>query len=113
MGGMALIVGALLGIVTMALHPTGHELMTPGRFESVSRLAVFVHALAIASAPLSFLGALVLVRRLHTSNVWAVSPLVTYGFRLLALMIAAAASMRHRAVRRGKCGTRCSNRITS
>jgi hypothetical protein len=92
LGGIALISGALVGIVTMAFHPTGHDLSAPGRFESVAKLAVFVHMLAVASAPISFLGALALVQRLQAPDRLAVSALVVYGFGLFALIIAAAAS---------------------
>jgi hypothetical protein len=89
MGGGALIAGALGMILTMSLHPTGHDLFEPGRYEPVARLAVAVHALAIATLPLSFLGALVLTRRLAMPI--GLGALVVYGISSLAGVVAAAA----------------------
>ena len=62
-GGVALVAGALGFLVTMALHPTGHDLVEPGAFERGALLAGWVHALAIASLPISFLGLSALARR--------------------------------------------------
>jgi len=92
LGGIALIAGALFGIVTMSLHPTGRDLAARESFQSVANLAIGVHALAIASAPLSFLGALALTQRLQAADRLAVSALVAYGFGLVAVIIAAAVS---------------------
>ena len=92
LGGIALIAGALFGIVTMSLHPTGHDLAARESFDAIANLAIGVHALAIASAPLSFLGALALTQRLQGADRIAVSALVAYGFGLVAVIIAAAVS---------------------
>jgi hypothetical protein len=92
LGGIALIAGAIGGIVTMVLHPTGHDLLTPERFASVAPLAVGVHALAIASLPFSFLGALALSRRTASPDRLALAALVVYGFALVSVMVAAAVS---------------------
>jgi hypothetical protein len=93
-GGIALVAGAVGGMVTMALHPTGRDLFTPGHFAPMASLATAVHALAIASLPVSFLGALALTRRLAAPDRLAVpaAALVVYGFALVAAMVAAAAS---------------------
>src|SRR5439155_4851688 len=48
LGGIALIAGAVGGLVTMSLHPTGHDLSAPGQFASAAFRAAAVHALAIA-----------------------------------------------------------------
>lgn len=88
MGGGALIAGALFLIVTMSLHPTGHELFEPGQFEPVARLSVAVHALAIASLPFSYFGLLVLSRRLGGAA--ALGALVSHGVGALAGTVAAA-----------------------
>jgi hypothetical protein len=87
MGGGALIAGALVLILVMSTHPTGHDLFEPGRYEPVARLSVAVHALAIASLPLSFLGALVVTRRLATPL--GLGALVAYGIASLAGVVAA------------------------
>lgn len=91
-GGLALIIAAIAGLTTMALHPTGHDLLAPGRFAALAMLGAAVHALAIASMPLSFLGALVLTRRLDAPDRLAVVALVVYGFAMVAGMAAAAVS---------------------
>lgn len=91
-GGIALIAGAIAGVVTMSLHPTGHQLLTPGRFAAVALLGAAVHTLAIASMPVSFLGAMALSRRLTALDRLSVAALVVYGFALAAGMMAAAVS---------------------
>lgn len=92
LGGVALIAGSVGGIVTMAMHPTGHELMSPGAFESVQRVNGIAHGLAIASTPLLFLGALVLSKRLASPDRSAALALVVYGLAGVAVIIAATAS---------------------
>ena len=91
-GGVALIAGTTLLIVTMAVHPTGHDLFVPGRFARAALIGVFAHALAIASLPLSFLGALALSRRLAGPDRLAISGLVVYAMALVAGLIAAVVS---------------------
>jgi hypothetical protein len=92
MGGIAFIAGATLGVIVMILHPTARDFATPGEFASGARLAVIVHAIAIASAPASFLGAIALTRRVDAPQRLGLSGLVVYGFGLVAMMIAASAS---------------------
>jgi hypothetical protein len=87
--GLALIAGSAAGIITMALHPTGHDLLVPGHLESVARMGVAVHSLALASLPVLFLGAWGLSRRVGTSDRIALSAMVTYTFALIAVMNAA------------------------
>jgi hypothetical protein len=88
--GIALIAGSLAGIITMALHPTGHDL-TPAQFESVATMLIAVHGLALASLPVSFLGAWGMTRRIATADRIAVSALVMYAMALVAVMNAAVA----------------------
>jgi hypothetical protein len=83
-GGIALIAGAVGFIITMALHPTGRELLAPGRLAPVSRMVVGVHALALVSLPIAFFGTLILSRRLD-----AVGALIAYAFASVAVMNAA------------------------
>ena len=87
-----MILGSVGGIVTMALHPTGHDLLASGAFDSVARLNVAVHALAIASVPATFFGALALSRRVATPDRLSIGALVVYGYAAVAVLIAAAAS---------------------
>jgi hypothetical protein len=90
--GIALIAGSIASIITMSLHPTGHDLLTPGRFQDMERLAKAVHALALLSLPIFFFGAYGLSRRLKANSQLALAALVTYGFALVAVMNAAVCS---------------------
>ena len=90
--GMALIAGMLGTIITMALHPTGHDLTTPGHSEAMSQLNVAVHSLALICLPILFLGAMGLTKRLNMPDRMALAGLVVYGFAEVAVMIAAVAS---------------------
>jgi hypothetical protein len=90
--GLALIAGSIGLIITMALHPTGHDLLAPGQFDRIARLIVAVHTLALASIPVMFLGALGLSRRLASPDKLSVCAVVAYGFASIAAMNAAAFS---------------------
>ena len=93
LGGIALIVGAVSGMITMSLHPVaGAHPITPGQFEKMAMLMIGVHVLAIAGVPFSFLGALALTRRLDSPGRIAMTGLVIYGLGLVAVMIAPAMS---------------------
>jgi hypothetical protein len=89
MGGLALLVGSLAGVVTMAQHPTAADLFAPGRLEEVTQRLVGVHVLALVSLPVLFLGALVLWRRLGAEDGFAIGGLVLYAFATVAVMNAA------------------------
>lgn len=93
LGGIALIIGAVSGLVTMSLHPvaSAHPL-TSAQFERLTGLMIGVHALAIAGIPFSFLGALALTRQLDSPGRLALGALVSYGLGLVAVMIAATMS---------------------
>ena len=93
LGGIALIIGAISGMVTMSLHPvTGGHPITPAQFEKLAALMIGVHVLAIAGIPFSFLGALALARRLDSPGRLALVGLVIYSLSLIAVMIAPAIS---------------------
>jgi hypothetical protein len=88
--GSALIAGALAGMTTMALHPTGNQLLAD--VQHMAPLGVAVHALALVALPVSFFGAIGLSRALGSSSNAALAGLVAYGMAQLAVMIAAVAS---------------------
>jgi hypothetical protein len=93
LGGIALIVGTVSGMITMSLHPVaGPHPITPAQFEKLATLMIGVHVLAIAGIPFSFLGALALTRRLDSPGRLAFAGLVVYGLGLVAVMIAPAIS---------------------
>jgi hypothetical protein len=93
LGGIALIIGAVSGMVTMSLHPVaGAHPITPAQFEKIAMLMIGVHVLAIAGVPFSFLGALALTRRLDSPGRMALVGLVIYSLGLVAVTIAPAMS---------------------
>lgn len=89
--GLALIAGSAALIITMALHPTGHQLTNemnaPDRFAMIARLSIAVHTLALASMVVLFLGACGLWQRLSPSPCLALAGLVSYGFSMVAGII--------------------------
>lgn len=89
--GTLLMVGALVGVLVMAFHPTGHSLLAPGQFAHEAFVNRLVHGLAIAAIPLVFLGLLGLTRRLESTEL-SVAALVIYGFGAISVMCAAVAS---------------------
>lgn len=91
--GWALILGALGGMVTMAFHPSGAEVLADGDGAAhVARVAVMTHALALASFPVSFVGAVGLSRHLSKGGILAVAPLAVYALALVAATSAAVGS---------------------
>jgi hypothetical protein len=91
-GGVALLVATAAGLATMALHPTPHDLFGAEGPLRAARLGAFVHGLAIASAPLSFLGGLAIFRRTAAADRLSLAALVCYGLSLIAVVVAAAVS---------------------
>jgi hypothetical protein len=87
--GIALIAGSAAGLVTMGVHPTGAQMFAPGQLQHVAHVNVAAHALALASLPVLFLGALGLSRRLSLHAPLVSAALVTYAFALVAVMNAA------------------------
>ncbi len=88
--GLALILGTAGLIITMAFHPTGHDLFGEDA-ERGARAAVATHALAMLALPVLFFGALGLVRVVARTPL-AVLGLVLYGAAASAGLAAATAS---------------------
>ncbi len=88
--GTALITGAAAGILTMMLHPTGHQLFT--NVQRMTTVVMGVHALALTAQPILFFGALGLTRVLSDETEIPIAALVAYGFASVAVMCAAVAS---------------------
>ncbi|HYX53955.1 MAG TPA: hypothetical protein VE783_10935 [Candidatus Limnocylindrales bacterium] len=86
LSAIALIAGSAGLIITMAFHPTGHDFFVPGQLEHAIRINMAVHSLALASMPISFLGALGLSLFLNSSNRLAMCALVCYGVAEIAGM---------------------------
>ena len=88
--GFALIGGTIAGVVTMAMHPTGHALMRD--FARVALINRTVHALAIAGTIATVYGLVRLTRLFENQRPLADAALVSYGFGAVAVMFAAIAS---------------------
>ena len=86
--GLALIAGAAGTTIAMAFHPTGHDLLASAS-ESMTHINVAVHAWAMVSLPLCFLGTTGLSQRLASPNRLALTGLAIYGFAIFAVMNAA------------------------
>jgi hypothetical protein len=87
-GGLALIVGNVALLFTMALHPTGNQLVNAG----IVVLNIAVHTLAIFACPILFLGAIALTRAIEDGRRVATAAVVFYTFALFAGVIAGAMS---------------------
>lgn len=92
--GIAIILGTLGGIITMALHPTGADLLK--QTDEIARrnemIALGVHTLAIISLPLCFFGLIGFCRRLGFDNPLNLLGLVIFGLGEIAVMSAAVLS---------------------
>ena len=89
-GGWALIVGAAMGLVTMAFHPSGAQMLRD--FERNAPINVAVHTLALLAVPVTFFGAVALARRLAVSPGLSRFALIVFGMAQIAVMVAAVAS---------------------
>lgn len=88
-GGLALIIGTVSGYITMAFHPSGHELLAPERFARAAYTVAATHSLALLGLPALFLGALAIYRRVEGPNRLGLAALVVFGFGLVGGMAAA------------------------
>lgn len=102
---IAIFIGTLGGIVTMAFHPTGNDLLNPA--DEVARrnemIATGVHILAIVCLPIVFFGLQGFSRLLSLDKPIVSAALIVYGFGLLAVMNSAVFS--------GLVGTTLTRRI--
>jgi hypothetical protein len=89
--GTLLILGSMVGVLVMALHPTGHGVMSSGPGGHLAQVNVLVHSLALVATPMTFFGLLGLWRRLG-QPLMGTAALVAFGWGCVAVMSAAAAS---------------------
>src|SRR5260370_7902346 len=86
LGGWALIAGSIAGILAMSQHPTAEDLFAPGQLAPMSRMLILVHALALVSLPVLFLGALALWPRLGSDGGLSVAGPLLHALPLPALL---------------------------
>lgn len=89
---IALVAGTVAGLLTMALHPTGHDIVSNAATGDVNTLNMAVHSLALAGQPLLLAGLLALTHRLRDARALAVLAYVSFAFAVAAVMVAAVAS---------------------
>jgi hypothetical protein len=90
--GLALIIGSIGGIVTMAIHPTASTGLDAAQVQHLAMHSAIAHSLAMVSNIVMVLGACGLTQRLRAPDRLAFSALVFYLFGAVAILIATAVS---------------------
>jgi len=88
---LALTVGTVAGLVTMAFHPSGH-LRPSDVTDALVVRDIAVHALAISAMPLMLLGTLAITLRFEAERDFAIGAYVFFALGTVAMMSAAIAS---------------------
>ena len=86
LSGWALIAGSVGILVTLVLHPNERGLCDSAQVESVARMTIVVHSIALFALPFLFIGGLGISRRIGWDSPAAVAALVFFGFALAAMM---------------------------
>jgi hypothetical protein len=89
---IALALGSIGGVVTMAFHPTGHDLLRNASGGVANTKIAAAHTLALVSQPLLLAGTLALTLRLRARRDLAVMAYVFFAVATVAVTIAAVAS---------------------
>jgi hypothetical protein len=89
---LALLAGSVAGLVTMAVHPTGHQIIANAQSGSANALNTFAHSLALLAQPLLLAGTLGLTLRMRAQRDVAVAGYIFYALGVVAVMIAGVAS---------------------
>jgi hypothetical protein len=86
LAGYCLLIGSLLMVMTMVLHPAGGNIE---HIVKISKLAVISHSIAILSIPFTAFGFYGLAKLLKTESRFSFLALAIIGFALVAVMLAA------------------------
>lgn len=89
---IALFTGSIGGLVTMALHPTGHDVVRNASAGTANTLTTAVHILALLAQPLLLAGTLALTLRFRARRDVAVAAYIFFAVATVAVIIAAVAS---------------------
>jgi hypothetical protein len=89
---IALFTGSIGGLVTMALHPTGHDVVHNASAGAANTLTTAVHILALLAQPLLLAGTLALTLRFRARRDVAVAAYIFFAVATVAVIIAAVAS---------------------
>ena len=87
--GVVLIIGAIVGMVVIILHPSG--IVNPATFAGFAWQNQIVHGVALGVPPILFLGLLGLSRRLGASDL-TIAALLAYALGAVAVVSAAVSS---------------------
>jgi hypothetical protein len=90
--GLALIIGSIGGIVTMAIHPTASTGLAAAQMQHLALHSAVAHSLAMISNVVMVLGVFGLAQRLRAPDRLAFAGLVVYLFAAVAILIATAVS---------------------
>ncbi len=88
----AMIAGSAAGLVTMTLHPTGHDVVRNASEGASNMLNTSVHLLAIVAQPMVLAGTLGLTVRLTTRRDLAFGAFIFFALASFAVVLAALAS---------------------
>ena len=91
-GAVALLLGFGAGLVTMIMHPTGHDVIAKATAGGDNALNSGLHLLALAGQVLLVYGALVLTGRLRMRRDLATIAFIAFVLASVAIAIAAVAS---------------------
>lgn len=87
--GAALIAGALGGVATIAIHPSGVNLgASPQDLQAAADMTRMAHGMALVSMPLMLFGFADFARRLGFQRASATAGLVFQGFAIMAVLSA-------------------------
>ena len=89
---IAMITGSAAGLVTMALHPTGHDVVRNATEGASNMLNSSVHLLAIVAQPLVLAGTLGMTMNLNKRRDLAFGGLAFFAIASFSVIIAALAS---------------------
>jgi len=90
--GLAIIIGSVAGLATMAMHPTGHDVIASAAAGDGNLLNVGAHSLAIAGEALLLAAMLAVTARLSSARDLAVTAYVTWALATFCIIVAAVAS---------------------
>ncbi len=85
--GTSLIIGAILAVITMVLHPVGGDI---DHLIKISTVIIASHTIALFSVPFLTFGFWGLSRRIGMDNTMSVLAFITSGLGMIAVMLAGA-----------------------
>lgn len=85
--GLALIIGSIMMLATMILHPVGGNI---DHIIKISQIIIVSHSLAIASIPISLFGFWGLTKKLGSTNIFSLTAFITIVMGFFAAMMSAA-----------------------